>query len=261
MIITSNTLWLLLRTELMKLKRTPAVWLTVSGAALLPCAYFIGFINHMDQMLTMTSNPWSYLFAKQWNMLAFLLLPLYAVLITSLVVQTEYKAKGWKHLLTQPVKRSTAFFSKLITILLLIICCCILFVILSLLAGVLLNWVYPGLKFFVYSPDYPGIFLTAAKSFISLLSIIAFQYWLSLRYKNFIIPVGIGMAGIILSGIIIHHWKYEDFYLYLQPSLSLIHRPESADTFHLIKAEKISLVYFFLLTLFGCMDFTRRKSY
>jgi hypothetical protein len=151
--------------------------------------------------------------------------------------------------------------SKLAAILLLIPGCYLLFIVLSLLAGIILNWFYPVLTFFSFSPGYRMILFTAARSFISLTGIIAFQYWISMRFKNFIVPIGIGIAGIILSGMIIHHWKYEDFYWYLQPSLSLIHRPEKAGKFFLIKAEWISLLYFCVFTAGHYIDFMRRKRY
>lgn len=62
------------------------------------------------------------------------------------------------------------------------------------------------------------------------------------------------------GGIIIHHWKYEAFFIYLQPALSLIHHPKKINDFTLAKSEWISLLYFLIFSLTGYLDFKYRKK-
>lgn len=185
----------------------------------------------------------------------------FLVTVTGFLMQIEHKAIGWKQLLTLPLNKGAIYVSKLFIIVLTVILCYGLFILFTLSAGVVLNLIHPGLKFLSYSPEFALIFLITLKSFISTLGLISFQYWLSLRFKNFIIPIGIGIAGIILSFIIMNHWKYEDFFLYLQPALSLLHRPKATTDFILAKNEWISMIYFLIFSLTGYFDFIWKKRY
>lgn len=261
MIIASNPFSLFMYTELIKLKRTSALWLTLAGAALLPAAFFIGYLNRIDGMLAAQGNPWTILFAQEWRMLSFLLLLLYVILVTSLLIQVEYKARGWKHLLILPVKKSTIFIGKLVMIFFIVLSCYLLFIVFTLLAGYGLNLIYPGLKFFKYQPDYATIITSVFKSFISILGIMALQYWLNLRFKNFILPIGIGLAGVILSAIIINHWKYDDFFVYAQPALSWMYRTKTSTSYFLARAEWASILFFSVLIVFSYIDFTWKRNY
>ncbi|TAL41215.1 MAG: hypothetical protein EPN92_13295 [Chitinophagaceae bacterium] len=45
------------------------------------------------------------------------------------------------------------------------------------------------------------------KSLVALLGIISIQYWLSLRIKNFIVPIAIGLA-LLITTLIILSWEH-----------------------------------------------------
>lgn len=151
--------------------------------------------------------------------------------------------------------------SKLCITLLTVITCYVFFILFSLLAGLVLQLLHPDLPFFAYRPEYGMITRTAVASFVSTLGIIAFQYWLSLRFRNFILPVGIGMAGIIGGMIVLHHWKYEDFYFYLHPVFALIRRLKSPGDTTLASTGWLAMGYFVLFSLAGYFDFRWKKAY
>lgn len=256
--LKSNEFIRLVSVERMKLRGTAAWWLTLAGGALLPALYLTGFLTHSRRLAALTGNPWLLLFDKEWQMLSFLL-PLYIVLVTSFVVQVEHRAGGWQLLLSLPIHRSTVYFSKLFLIIGIVLGCYGIFILLSLGTGTITQLVYPHLSFFRYTPPWETTLDRAGRSFFSTLGLLALQYWISLRFKNFVLPLGIGIAGTISGMIVIHHWKGQDFYWYAQPALSLM---ESSHATHFLlgKSEWLSLGYFLILTLGGCIDFMRRRA-
>lgn len=144
---------------------------------------------------------------NSWESMAIFLLPLGIILSASLITQLEFKNNTWKQWHTIPHLYSTLFFAKLAVIIVMMIQFFMLFNL-----GIYLSGVLPGL--FIEGVPYPpepipyvmflkqnGIF------FIACLPIIAFQYLISLQFKNFLVPVG---GGILLwiASVAALTWKY-----------------------------------------------------
>jgi hypothetical protein len=64
----------------------------------------------------------------------------------------------------------------------------------------------------------------AIKMFASTLGIVAIQYWLSLSFKSFVTPIGIGMA-LLTGGLMIRQWEYISYYPYMHPLLIYFPNP------------------------------------
>jgi hypothetical protein len=67
-------------------------------------------------------------------------------------------------------------------------------VILSLFTAYLINSIKPDYGFETGSLDMDMIVKYTWRTFISILAVSAVQFWLSLRFKNFLIPIGAGLA-------------------------------------------------------------------
>lgn len=126
--------------------------------------------------------------------MAIFLLPMGVVLATSLITQIEYKNNTWKQLHTTPLSLTTIFFSKLAVIIVMMVQFFVLFNI-----GVYLSAVIPYLL--VSGVPYPKAPLSYSYFleqnllyFIDCLPIVALQYLMSLKYKNFLVPVGVGFV-------------------------------------------------------------------
>ncbi len=124
--------------------------------------------------------------------MAIFLLPLGVILTTSLITQIEYKNNTWKLLHTLPLSYTIIFFSKLCVILVMMFGFFALFNI-----GIYLSVLIPFL--IVSEVPYPKnpipyqFFLEQDfLYFVDCLPIVALQYLISLRYKNFLVPVGTG---------------------------------------------------------------------
>jgi hypothetical protein len=68
-----------------------------------------------------------------------------------------------------------------------------------------------------------------ANIYISILAISAFQFWLGVRFKNFIIPLAIGtglwMAAIMMVGV--YRWEHADKLFFAFPFMALLPKYET----------------------------------
>src|ERR1700730_1202400 len=98
-----KTFFLNTRAEMLKTKRTAAVWLSLLGAAFVPIVYCIAFIAKPDFFVPKTKpDAWGFLIGQNWKVAAIFLLPMYVILISSLLVQVEYRNNTWKQVYTSP---------------------------------------------------------------------------------------------------------------------------------------------------------------
>ncbi|HVI44827.1 MAG TPA: ABC transporter permease [Chitinophaga sp.] len=245
-----------LRSESLKIKATPALWLALCTAALLPALNFLGAVfNAKDMIPPPGLNPWDLLLTRAWYHLGTLLLTLFAVLSTALLVQTEYKANTWKQVLVQPVPEWAVYTGKLITTLLLTLFCLACFAGFSLIAGLLAGIIKPELQFLHYTPSLFFILKAIVHSFVGLLGVLGMQYALALSFRNFVPPIGAGLAGFIVS-IFLMGTKFKDFFPYTSPLLTAS-KLKSLSGRTLLLNEWMSIVFFGVAVIAGYFLFLR----
>jgi lantibiotic transport system permease protein len=197
------------QSEWLKKKRSAAAWLTVIGGFFVPAIILVNrFIDsNMLYEQNTSAHLWESIYNRCWQFMALFLLPMGVILASSLITQLEFKNNTWKQLHTTPQRLTTIFFAKLSVILVMMLQFFILFNIGIYLAGVIpsvffRNAPYPG-------ETIPFISLLKANSvfFLDCLPIIAMQYFISLQFKNFLVPVGAGLA-IYTASMIGLSWKY-----------------------------------------------------
>jgi hypothetical protein len=215
-----------MQSEWMKTRRSAAFWLSVTGGFFLPVMFLIGFLlkhHHIDQ-LGLNSNAWMALASKLWQFRGLLLLPMGIVLAASLIMQIEYRNNGWKQLHTTPQSPLTIFSAKLLTLILMTLTCFLYFNTGMLLAGVLPSLIFTGRLPKANFPVYDLVSLNA-KFFLAALPILTFQYLLSLLFKNFLVPIGIGILLIIASLLLLEVWEHAYWipYAYCQMIVMNIH--------------------------------------
>ena len=196
------------QSEWLKTRRSLAAWLVIIGSFFIPAIMFAVRLVYHEKLQGDSIAPafWETLFGNCWQTMAFLLLPMGVILSTSLIAQLEYRNNTWKQLHTTPQYFSTIFLAKFAVIATMMLQFLVLFNI-----GILLTGFVPHLLFGVALPQQPvpwGYFLTQnAYFFVDCLPIIALQYLISLQFKNFLVPLGVGF-GILLASLISLEWKY-----------------------------------------------------
>lgn len=207
-----------MRAEMLKTRGTAALWLTLLAAVFIPFINFMILTQRPDVMAPkFQTDAWLVFLRANWKNVAAIILPMYAILITNLVIQIEYRNNTWKLVYTQPRSFAGIFFSKLLLIHLFIVGLLILFN-LSMVASALLVAAVNN-RYHFRMDEFPlDTYLTEVlRIYLGLLTISVVQFWLSLRFRNFVVPLGIGI-GLWLAGIVLMDWDKIIYYPYMYPT-------------------------------------------
>jgi lantibiotic transport system permease protein len=248
-----------LQSEWFKKQKSAASWLTIIGAFFIPCIVLVHRMTNVNMLYDEnTSNQlWEILFERSWNMMAIFLLPMGIILVTSLIAQLEYKNNTWKQLHTTPQSFTTIFCTKFSVILIMMLQFFILFNL-----GVYLSAIIPCL-FFKGVPfpkeTFPALFYAKNNLFffIDCLPIIALQYLLSLRFKNFLVSISFGLAAYV-AAVISLPWKYVYTIPYTYPMLHYLKMEARSNI--TINIHLLATGYFILFTIINYILYQTKKE-
>jgi len=195
----------LISAEFLKLKYPPIYWLIFFVIAMMTGIIFMAHYFDINGVATLNTNPWNKLSSASIAILSIFLAAPFLVLLISAAVFVEHHSNIWKQQYATPSHRSTVFYSKLISIVLLILFTFLMIIVSITLSGYLLDFIYPEIEFRYHNPPFGKWIIRTIQMMISLLGIIGIQYFLSLRFKGFLIPASIGVVffvvGIIFGSI------------------------------------------------------------
>ena len=246
-----------IRSERIKIKRSASFYLSFAAAAFTP------FVNTLDLIFDGVGTEhrkviFNEMFTSRSGTTGAIAFPIFIILICTLLPQIEYKNNTWKQVLTSPQTKGNVFMAKFINIQLLIF----LFIgagqLLTLVSAIILHFAEPSLNVLHQPLNGPHILRTLLNSYVALLAITAIQFWVGLRFRNFIVSIGIGMGlwfmGTILvmqmKSDVIHYFPYS-FHMYVSfpqfqlRDLTVIHWS--------------SLAYAALFLLIGYLNFRNRR--
>lgn len=191
-----------LRSEILKTKRTAAFYL----------AFITGIFGMLICILDFLSDGvppesraivFDVMMTNKFQVSAFLMFPLFLILACTLLPQIEYRNNAWKQVLASPQPKWMVFVSKFLNVQLLIIVFLFTDLLMMFLGAVLLNFIEPALDVLTQPVDIKDIFKLRAIVYVALLPMSVLQFWLGLRFKNFITPIGIGIALWITGSILV----------------------------------------------------------
>ena len=189
-----QTYWYALQTEIMKGRNTFALW----QSFLFPLFTVLLVSLALSGTKMEDPNPWIRFVHNFANTSAFFF-PFFLVIIIGYYSNIENKSNTWKHLLTQPVPKLSLFLGKLSMILILVFLSYCFIILLGYISSGILHLLKPDKFHFKEGGiSFSSISMIMLKTYLSGFMIIAVQYWLSLRFKNLIIPFIIGIGMIIL---------------------------------------------------------------
>lgn len=188
-----------LRMELAKTKRTAAFYLCLLMAVILPAIFLIDLLTDSGAPLRLQKDPWDIYTLKGFEILGTMFLPLFVILVCTLVLQLEYRNNTWKQVFASPQLLWHVTLSKLLVLHLLALFFLLTFNVL--MYGVLLiaGAALPPLHLFTHRIDWSLFWRVNANSYLSIVGLLSIQFWLSLRIRNFIAPLGIGL-GLLFAG-------------------------------------------------------------
>jgi hypothetical protein len=247
------------KAEFLKSRRTAAFWLTVVGAAFVPVVSSIRLLARPDHFIPeFKKDPWQLIINDNWQAGAFFLLPMFVILVTSLVVQIEYKNNTWKQVYASPRSMADIFLSRFIVIHTLILFAFILFNVFIIVTVCVVNLLQKGYTFFDSPVPWKTILTLTAKLYFSVLAITSIQYFLSLRFRNFIIPVGIGL-GLLITGFMINKWEQLYCYPYMYPIIFFWPDFQKKAGF-VSNAQIFNTIWFAVILLIAFWDMAARRE-
>lgn len=207
--------WLALRSEFLKSRRTLALATAAWMPALIAGLAFALFYFRSEDFARMGADPWQLMASNVFGLYAVLILPMYAMVAAFSANQVEHVANAWKNIFTLPYPRLVIYLSKWAFAFLLILAFSLLLCGLMFLAGNALAVLKPEIGF----QDFGSFGLTARfflKFFLGVMGIFSIQFLLSFYCRDFIRPVGAGLA-LTIAGAIAAGWKYAYLFPYSAP--------------------------------------------
>ena len=197
-------------------------WSAVLLPLLICLLLFVGFFSHSDNLAKLPGPMvWLEFAAPVLVVMGSILLPMLIVFEAYSVNNIEHKAETWKSLFSLPISKWSVYSAKYFYAFSLIVLCLALFVLFTLGFGNLLSILKPSLKFNEYHVE-STLTQIYFKLLLSSLGILSIQFLLSLLFRDFLKPMGIGFVATI-SGIIMVNlgWRYAYLFPYSHPMLTI----------------------------------------
>ena len=250
-----------IQTELIKTKRSASFWLSFIGAAIIPIIMILMYTlgEGEKRYEHYQKDAWNTHFMEGSQVFAAFLLPMFVILICSLIPQIEYKNNTWKQVFASPQSIGSIFFSKYVAILMMVILMLLSFDVLMVFSAVISNLVYPKYNFFNSKFDISALLIMNGRCFVALLGIIAIQYWLGLRFRNFIVPIGIGLGLLVMSSMA-YSWEHVYKLPYAFSMLTFISSEAKQPGLQNHELNSIGYFAFFTLLAFADMRFRKQRG-
>lgn len=253
--------------ELIKTKHSFALWLTVLGAGFMPSFMLFVYLSNWERIANQAKgNPWDELFEMAWKGMSFFFTPFLVVLLICLLFNLDHRANTWKLLFTLPVSKGSIYGAKLLTLMTAILVFYGLYIPFLLLSGLVAGLLFPALGLLSHMPNVGQLVLVAGRSFIALQAVLALHFWLSIRLKNMIIPIGLALVGnIVFVALFQGQWPYIIYYPYafnylsVAPPPFLVNYDQYGAHASWAPHEYFSLLVFLIISCLSYLDFT--KSY
>jgi len=199
-----------------------AFWSAVLLPLLICLMLSIGFFGNSEKLSNLPGVMlWFEFAAPVLVVMGSFLLPMLIVFQAYSVNNIEHKAETWKTLFSLPISKWSVYSAKYVYALFLVILCLALFVLFTLGFGNLLGIISPGLKFNEGHIE-STLLQVYFKLLLSSLGILSIQFLLSLLFRDFLKPMGIGfvatVAGIIMANV---QWKYAYLFPYSAAMLTV----------------------------------------
>lgn len=249
-----------LRSEWLRKKRSLASWLVVIGGVFIPLLSTLAAFAYPAETIGKYAPQqfWQQVYNNNIQFMAFFLLPMGIILATSLITQLEHKNNAWKLVHTMPVSYATIFFGKLVLILIMMIQFFVLLNICIWLSGAVPALIIKSLSYPTSSFPFEYYAKNSLNYYLALLPVVALQYTLGTLFKNFLIPLGAGIA-LFVCGLFAMQWEYAYTIPYIYSPLNYLQQTDSAIKTPLTLSA-YSLIWFMVITISGYFFYIWKKD-
>ncbi|MEO0724297.1 MAG: ABC transporter permease [Bacteroidota bacterium] len=201
-----------LQAEVYKFRRTFLFWFLILAPGFVPAINLIIFLRRGHQIVEAGTNAWPHLLQmsiEPGNML----FPFFVMIVALFVNSIETTSNTWKLIYTQPLSRLTVYLSKVLVFILMLFVSLSLFGIFSIGVGWLVGIFMPDLGF-DQAFKTQQFFLAPTRIYLMTLGYASLQFLISQQSKNLILPLGIGIGGLISFLILVQGWEYVEYHPY-----------------------------------------------
>lgn len=254
-----NSFYSMLKAEHYKTKRNSGILLILLFPLLITIFVDIYLIYKYSDVHQYAYNPWTTLLGRYIFSFYAFLYPLILAIFCYSFCEIEYKHNSIKQLFTLPVSKQKIFFAKITLLIEIVLISVLIGYFLFLLSGYFMSYLLPEYNF----QNYDSRLIIATfffKMFLASTAIVLIQFFLSLTFNNFTVPVGIACFGVVFM-LVAGNWKYIDLVPY-----SFISKNNSdffqGSTKIMNKIELISLLYilFFIISSYwSFISLTKKK--
>ena len=208
-----------LSAELLKTKRTLALVMTLLAPAIIAVIQFAMYIQNRTYYLTHTDqNQWLTLNQNSMVFWSLMMMPLFVTLETALLSGLEYGRKNWTLLYTMPVPRWAFYAAKEAISMALIGISIVVMWGMAVSVGLILQAIEPayGLRpdLIPWRQMLTGYTLVYLAAFL----IISIHLWVSSRWPNFVVSLGVGIAATV-TAVLIFQSDWGRFFPWTMPGL------------------------------------------
>jgi hypothetical protein len=204
-----------LQSEFYKSRKTLGFWSAILLPLILMLLVSFGFFIKADKLAAMPPLAiWAQFAGIPMGIMGTLLLPMFIVFVAYSVNSIEHKSDTWKTLFTLPIPKWSIYSAKFLYAVFLIFLSLMLFATFTWAFGNLLGAIQPKLKFSGYHME-KELFQVYFKLFLASMGILSLQFIMSLLWKDFLKPMGIGLVTAA-------KWEYAYTLPYSQPLLAIM---------------------------------------
>lgn len=191
--------------ETLKYRRTLALTLALTAPILLTALHVLGYALTPSMHAGSPDGKWEWLSSNVFQLWAILFLPLGSAILAALATHLEHADNQLKHILTLPPPKATVYLTKFIAVLSLV-----LIGSLALSAGMIASaWVIGAGS----SLDWKAALQQPLLAFMGIVPALALGVWLGMRWRSFVIGVGVALAGTVISMMAVRlpeaaFWKF-----------------------------------------------------
>lgn len=209
-----------LRAEMRKLRGTLIAWMALVAPALVAVVVVLQFQFNPPANPLAPDEAWHRLAQGVLGLWAFLMLPLYVTLQSSLLGALEHGPQRWRTLLALPLPRSAHYLAKLATLLALVLASHLLLAGLAAAGGLLLAVTQPRIGL-AGPPPWDLLLAQAARLSVAGLGMVAIHGWVALRFRNFALACGLGMGATVAGFLIAQSSRFGPWYPWSLPMATM----------------------------------------
>ena len=208
-----------LSAELLKIKRTLALGMTLIAPAIIAAIQFAMYIQNREYYVhQVDQNQWLTLNQNSIVFWALLMLPLFVTLETALLSGLEYGRKNWTLLYALPVPRWAYYAAKELLSLALIGLSTLVMLGLILLDGLVLQAIDPAYRLLPGLIPWGAMVKGYGLLYLGAFLIISIHLWVSSRWPNFVVALGVGI-GATVTALLVFQSEWARFFPWTMPGL------------------------------------------